>query len=135
MKKKVAVVFIMLFSLFVIFGGYYIVRTLLSKNSINAKTESEKTKEGDSQYRLAFNDLKGNKVLTVHLLKGPATFEIANAGSGQYNFYLTTPQGQLVHQITKGDGDANFKGNFEISETADYILEAKTDGNWTFKYK
>jgi hypothetical protein len=135
MKKKVAIFFIILFSLLIIFGGYYIVRTLLSKNGINAKTDTEKTKDGNSQYRLAYNDLKGNMVLTVHLLKGPATFEIANAGTGPYNFYLTTPQGQLVHQITKGDGDANFKGNFEISETADYILEAKTDGIWTFKYR
>jgi hypothetical protein len=132
MARKLFITFIIILTLVVLYIGYRFIKA----NYESSKTTSEKeSADTQIQYRLAYNDVKGNMTQTIALNKGQALFEIKHRGQSQYSFMLFTPQGQLIAEIAQGSGDLDFAKSFDIPESTAYLLEVKTEGTWTFKYR
>jgi hypothetical protein len=132
---KKALITLIVFATFIglYFGYMAIKRNFNYDNPINP-TEKEAA-EKKIQYRLAYNDVQGNKTQTIALNKGAAVFEVDHKGDGEYLFLLKTTQGDSVLEIAKGKGDFSIKKTFEVPQTTAYLLEVLTSGNWSFKYR
>jgi hypothetical protein len=134
MLKKAVITLVVFATFIALYLGYRMI-----KNNINYDSpinESEKVaSEKKIQYRLAFNDVKGNKTQTVALNKGAAVFEVDHKGDGKYLFLLKTTKGDSLFEIAKGEGDFSIKKTFEVPETTAYLLEVLTSGTWSFRYR
>jgi len=134
MGKKFFITFVIILTFVALYVGYKVIKNYYEPFRTQTDLEKEFA-DKQIQYRLAYNDVKGNLTQTIALNKGPALFEIKHKGQGHYSFMLYTPQGQLIADIANGNGDLDFAKSFDIPETTAYLLEVKTDGVWTFKYR
>jgi len=138
MSKKFTIFIIILFTFAALFIGFLILKSYYPHSFQFFSEQDKKEREEDAkqiQYRLAYNDIKGNLTQTIALNKGQALFELEHKGAGKYSFILANTDGKLLYDIAGGEGDFKTKKFFEIPESDAYLLEVKTDGVWTFKYK
>ena len=116
MARKLFITFIIILTFVVLYIGYKIIKSYYEPLHTQSLLEKEFA-DKQIQYRLAYNDLKGNMTQTIALNKGPALFEIKHKGTGKYSFMLFTPQGQLIADIAQGTGDFESAKSFDIPET------------------
>jgi hypothetical protein len=134
MGKKAVITLVVFITLVAIYIGYRITKNNINYDSPINKTEEEAS-EKKLQYRLAYNDVKGNMTQTIALNKGAAVFEVDHKSDGKYLFLLKTTQGDSLFEIAKGEGDFSIKKTFEVPETKAYLLEVLTSGTWSFRYR
>lgn len=134
MAKKFFIAVIILFTFVILYVGFQIIKSYYGPLKTGKDMDKELS-DKQIQYRLAYNDYPGNLTQTIALNRGPALFEVKHRGQHQYSFMLFTPQGQLISEIATGTGDLDTWKTVDIPETTAYLLEVKTDGVWTFKYR
>lgn len=134
MGKKTVITLVVLMTLAALFIGYWIIKKNINYDSSINGTEKAAS-EKKLQYRLAYNDVKGNMTQTIALNKGAAIFEVDHKSDGKYLFLLKTTQGDSVFEIAKGEGDFSIQRTFEVPETKAYLLEVLTSGTWSFRYR
>ncbi len=134
MSKKITIVVIIILTFVVLIFGYIFIKHYFNYNQPINETE-KRADENKVQYRLSYNNVRGNMTQTMALNKGPAVFEIENSGDGKYLFLLKTTLGDSVLEIAKGEGDLTLKKTFEVPETKVYLLEVISPGVWTFRYR
>jgi len=137
MSKKLAIALIIIFTFAGLFLGYLILKGYydLTPKSTLLIDQEKREDERQTQYRLAYNDIKGDLKQTIALNKGTAIFELRHTGAGKYSFRLLDVNENLLFDIAEGNGDFKDKKYFEVPETNAYLLEVKAEGVWTFKYK
>jgi len=134
MSKKLTVIIVVILTFVALYLGYRFIKYYFNYDKPINETE-KRADENKVQYRLSYNDVKGNMTQTIALNQGPAVFEIEHKGNGKYLFLLKTTQGDPLLEIAKGDGDFTLKKTFDVPETKTYLLEVISPGVWTFRYR
>ena len=132
-KRKLQIVFGVLFAFIVIFLGFKAIKYFY--NYDNPMNENERIAlEKKEQYRKDLTG-KGHASNIVDLREGKAIIEVEHIGAGDFQFDLSTNDHQLIMTIAKGTGDMQKKVVYDSPKEDAYMINVITDGDWKVKIR